>query len=614
MCGIAGYIGRKKLPQVFVKNTLKLMSNRGPDNQDFFYYQNNNGYNIYLLSSRLSIVNQDQNSNQPFRINEYVIVYNGEIYNFLDLRKKLIKKGIKVKTSSDTEVILHYFILYGEKCLKYFEGMWSFVILNIKNNKIFSSRDRFGEKPLFYLENSTKDFYFGSEIKFIQSLYDKKININLNQLTNYLNFGYKSLYKYNQTYFQNIKEFPKRSFIYSKIGERLSFRNYWKLNFLENDKISESEAIKETRLKVIDSIEKRINANVPVGICLSGGVDSSIIASVAKKILNKNIKTYSILDNDIRYSEKRNIKLIINDLKVKNTSILLKKEKNFERLKKLIEYRTAPISTISYYNHSLMLEKMKKDKIKVGVLGTAADEVFGGYYDHFLLQLSVMNRNKKNNKLFNSQKLFFNKFAKKFIRNPLLKDPYKYIKNPKSREHIFDEYKKLGEFLISKSNKKFSEIKFTNDLLRNRMLNELNIETTPVTLNDDDLNSMNYSIENRSPYLDSSLVEFAYTLPSELLIKNGYNKYLLRQAFKDVVCKKVILDKKKIGFNSSINDVFDLKNKYILKQILDKNSPIFDFIKYDEFKKIINQKKYENYLSKFIFSFINANIFLQKFY
>ena len=489
-----------------------------------------------------------------------------------------------------------------------------FVILNIKNNKIFSSRDRFGEKPLFYLENSTKDFYFGSEIKFIQSLYDKKININLNQLTNYLNFGYKSLYKYNQTYFQNIKEFPKRSFIYSKIGERLSFRNYWKLNFLENDKISESEAIKETRLKVIDSIEKRINANVPVGICLSGGVDSSIIASVAKKILNKNIKTYSILDNDIRYNEKGNIKLIINDLKVKNTSILLKKEKNFERLKKLIEYRTAPISTISYYNHSLMLEKMKKDKIKVGVLGTAADEVFGGYYDHFLLQLSVMNRNKKNNKLFNSQKLFFNKFAKKFIRNPLLKDPYKYIKNPKSREHIFDEYKKLGEFLISKSNKKFSEIKFTNDLLRNRMLNELNIETTPVILNEDDLNSMNYSIENRSPYLDSSLVEFAYTLPSELLIKNGYNKYLLRQAFKDVVCKKVILDKKKIGFNSSINDVFDLKNKYILKQILDKNSPIFDFIKYDEFKKIINQKKYENYLSKFIFSFINANIFLQKFY
>jgi len=614
MCGIAGYIGKKKLPESFIKNTLKIMSNRGPDNQGYFYYNTKENYNIYLLSSRLNIVNQNQDSNQPFRIKDYIIVYNGEIYNFFDLKEKLIKKGIKVITSSDTEIILHYFILYGEKCVKYFEGMWSFVIFNIKNNKIFSSRDRFGEKPLFYLENKEKEFYFGSEIKFIQSLYEKKININLNQLTNYLNFGYKSLYKYNQTYFQNIKEFPKRSFLHSRIGGKLFFRNYWKLKFLENSKISETEAIKETRLRVINSIEKRINANVPVGICLSGGVDSSIIASVTKKILNKDIKTYSILDNDIRYNEKKNIKLIVNDLNIKNTSIFLKKEKNFERLEKLIEYRTAPVATVSYYNHSLMLNKMKKDKIKIGILGTAADEIFAGYYDHFLLHLSVLQKNRKNYEFFNSQKLFFNQFAKKFIRNPLLKDPYKYIKNPKSREHIFDEYKKISKFLISKSNQKFSEIKFTKDLLRNRMLNELNIETTPVILNEDDLNSMNFSIENRSPYLDSKLVEFAYTLPSNMMIKNGYNKYLLRQAFKDVVCKKVILNKKKIGFNSSINNVFNFTSKEILKEILNKRSPIFDFVEYKKFKKIINQKEYQNYLSKFVFSVINANIFLKKFY
>ena len=176
--------------------------------------------------------------------------------------------------------------------------------------------------------------------------------------------------------------------------EKDFFKNYWKLKFSDNNKISEAEAIKETRLRLIDSIEKRINASVPVGICLSGGIDSSIIASVTK-ILNKDIQTFSIFDNDVRYDERKNIKLIVNDLKVKNTSILLKKEKNFERLEKLIKYRSAPVATISYYNHSLMLEKMKKDKIKIGILGTAADEIFAGYYDHFLLQLSVLQKNKK---------------------------------------------------------------------------------------------------------------------------------------------------------------------------------------------------------------------------
>ena len=614
MCGIAGYIGKKYLPKILINNTLNLMEKRGPDNQNYFYYKNSDGYNVYLLSSRLNIVNQNKNSNQPFKINEYVIIFNGEIYNYLYLKQKLKKLGIKVFTSSDTEVILRLFILYGEKCLKYFEGMWSLVILNTKNNKLFFSRDRFGEKPLFYMSNVKNELYFGSETKFIQSLYEKKININSNQLINYLNLGYKSLYKYNESYFENIKEFPKRSFSYSKIGRNFSIKIYWKLKFLENKNITEIDAIKETRKKVINSIEKTINANVPVGICLSGGIDSSIIASVTKKILNKNIKTFSIFDNDPRYDERNNIHKITNDLKVKNIPVNLTRDKTFERLEKLIDYRKAPVATISYYNHSIMLEKMKKNKIKVGILGTAADEIFAGYYDHFLLQLSVLYKNKKRKEYFNNEKFFFSEFAKKFIRNPLLKDPYKYIKNPSSREHIFDEYTKINKFLIRKSKNRFSEVNFSNDLLRNRMLNELNVETTPVILNEDDLNSMNFSIENRSPYLDSTLVEFAYTLPTRFLIKNGYNKYLLREAFKDIVCDDVILNRKKIGFNSSINNVFNFTSKEIRKEILNKRSPIFDFVEYKKFKKIINQKKYQNYLSKFVFSVINANIFLKKFY
>ena len=146
------------------------------------------------------------------------------------------------------------------------------------------------------------------------------------------------------------------------------------------------------------------------------------------------------------------------------------------------------------------------------------------------------------------------------------------------------------------------------------MLNEINSETTPVILNDDDLNSMRVSIENRSPYLDMNLTKFAFTIPTKLLIKKGNNKYILREAFRDILTKDIYEQKRKIGFNSSVNDVFDLKNKDILKQILNKKLPIFEIINFSKIDEVLKMKEYPNYLSKFIFNFMNANIFLKKFY
>ena len=159
MCGISGYIGKLSLGPHIITKTLQIMKNRGPDNQDFFFHQDNSDF-VYLLSSRLSIIDLNTKSNQPFRKGDYVIVYNGEIYNYLELRKNLVSKGIKLTTFSDTEVLLNYFILYKEECLKYFDGMWSFTIYNIKEKKIFFSRDRFGEKPFYYLR-SDNGIYFG---------------------------------------------------------------------------------------------------------------------------------------------------------------------------------------------------------------------------------------------------------------------------------------------------------------------------------------------------------------------------------------------------------------------------------------------------------------------
>ena len=179
-----------------------------------------------------------------------------------------------------------------------------------------------------------------------------------------------------------------------------------------------------------------------------------------------------------------------------------------------------------------------------------------------------------------------------------------------SREHIFDESKILKSLFLLKNNTKFKEKKFSEDLFRNRMLNELFFETTPVILNEDDLNSMNYSIENRSPYLDKNLVEFVYSLPSSFLIKKGYSKYLLREAFKDVLNEEIRLDRKKVGFNSSIDSIFNTENKKIKNFIFDEKSEIYDMVDRRKLIELFKTKSKPNYLSKFLFNFINAKIFL----
>ncbi len=201
MCGIAGYSGKKKISKDLIINTLNLMKKRGPDSQNFFFKKNKSNF-TFLLHSRLSIIDIDNRSNQPFSKYGHTIVFNGEIYNFLELKRK-IEKNTSFQTSSDTEIILEYYNLFGEKCVNYFEGMWSFVIYDGHKKTMFVSRDRFGEKPLYtHFDNS--GFYFASEIKFIKALKDTDLEINYELVNNFLGNGYKCLFKKNTTFFKNI--------------------------------------------------------------------------------------------------------------------------------------------------------------------------------------------------------------------------------------------------------------------------------------------------------------------------------------------------------------------------------------------------------------------------
>ncbi|MFH1452518.1 MAG: asparagine synthase (glutamine-hydrolyzing) [Armatimonadota bacterium] len=602
MCGIAGYIGKDNIDTGAVKRTLDLMVNRGPDYRDYTVIENA-GLNIVLLHSRLSIIDLDVRSNQPFSIGDYTLIFNGEIYNYKEIREELEKKGVSFKTSSDTEVLLQAYIIYGEDCVNRFEGMWSFAIYDKKKSRLFLSRDRFAEKPLYYME--TQDgIYFGSEIKFIKSLSGSSLTINTNHLMRYLVNGYKSLYKVPETFFEGVKEVSYASNVVINNSLEVKQEKYWKPSCNVKE-MKLSDAVEGFRDRLINSVKLRLRSDVPLAFCLSGGIDSASIASIAGKVFNYDVASFSIIDEDERYNEYDNIKATVDDIGCKNTLIHIPKENFFERLRKLINYHDSPVSTISYYIHSFLSEAISENGYKVAVSGTGADELTTGYYDHFNLHLYEV----RQNELYNKYLEDWYRFIGNIVRNPHLKNPELYMKDRDFRGHIYLNNDVFASFLKKSFKEDFKEEKYSNRLLRNRMMNELFHEVIPVILHEDDLNSMYYSVENRSPYLDSKLFEFSYSIPDEYLIQDGYGKYILREAVKGILNDKVRTDRHKKGFNASIHSLIDFDNKDNKDYILE-NSGIYDFVNKDKISEIISMENMPNSYSKFIFNFINAKMFL----
>jgi len=604
MCGIAGHIGKRPITEDRIRATLGLMKNRGPDYRNFVNI-NNGDVTVTLLHSRLSIIDLDARSNQPFTIDDYTLVFNGEIYNYIELRQQLEKKGVSFKTKSDTEVLLRCYIEFGEDCVKYFEGMWSLAIYDRKKRTLFLSRDRFAEKPLYILKYP-HGIFFASEIKFLKSLSGLSLTVNPQHLHRYLVNGYKSLYKSQETFFNEVAEIPYATS--TVIGHNLNpiSKRYWNPSYSPQD-MTLSDAIKGFRQRLLDSIKLRLRADVPLAFCLSGGLDSAAIVSIAAKHFNYDVHTFSIIDTDARYNERENMQATIEDVGCKHTLIDIPKADVFNRLKDLIKYHDSPLSTISYYIHAFLSEAIFNNGYRVVCSGTGADELVTGYYDHFNLYLYETRNNANYPKYLEDWK----SNIAHFVRNPHLKNPELYFNNPSFRDHIYLNNDLFSTYTKTGFMETFTETEFCDSLLRNRMMNEMFHESISVILHEDDLNSMLYSIENRSPYLDSRLFEFSYSIPTEHLIQNAYGKYILREAVKGILNEKVRTDRQKKGFNASIHSIVDLSKKEN-KDYLLADDKVFEFVEKNKIAKLLEHEyPMSNSYSKFLFNFINAKIFLQ---
>jgi asparagine synthase (glutamine-hydrolysing) len=610
MCGIAGYFGREPPPAERVERCLQLMHRRGPDAVASYRFTTATGRQAVLLHARLSIIDLDERANQPFRIGSHVLTYNGELYNYVEVRRDLAAAGQKFQTESDTEVLLRTLVQSGTAGLDRCEGMWAFGLVDEADGSLLLCRDRFGEKPL-YLFRDASGLYFGSEIKFLAALRGRPFDVNEGQLYRYLVNGYKSLYKGRETFFRGVSELPPATVLRVDAEGRETSERYWRPAFTSDDSLTYAGAVDAVREGLVRSVKLRLRSDVPLAFCMSGGVDSNSLISTAKRLCGYDVHGFTVMSDDARYEEKTEIEAAVRELGVRHTPIPITADRFRENMVELVRQHDAPVYTISYYIHWLLMSAVARAGYRIAISGTGADELFTGYYDHHNLYLYEM----RDQPEFEPALAAWNQHMGPLVRNPYLRNPRLYFENAGIRDHIYLDAKNFAAYLVRDWHEAFAESAYVPSLLRNRMLNELFHESVPVILHEDDLNAMYFSIENRSPFLDRELCELAYRIPTRFLIRDGYAKAVLRDAMRGIVPDAVLNNRRKVGFNAPVTSFLQIDQADVCDYLL-AASPIFDHVRRDKIEKLLEDgrnKTLPNSQSKFLFYFLNAKVFLEEF-
>lgn len=607
MCGIAGYYGKSLLPPERLAACLALMGRRGPDGQGQLQRIIGNSQNGYLLHSRLRIIDLDERANQPFARGKGHLSYNGELYNYLELRQSLARQGQVFHTESDTEVLASLLESRGVDALDACEGMWAFAWLN--DEGLLLCRDRFGEKPLYIFEDAT-GVYFGSEPKFIFALLGCRLPIDNGHLHRYLVNGYKALYKSNFTFFQGLTELAPGTLAHFDVNGRRNDQRYWQPHFDAYDpSMSFDDAVAAARDALVESVRIRLRADVPIAFCLSGGIDSNALIAIAKRKLGYQVHGFTIMNTDARYEERDMVETAVADLGLTHTSIAVDRKDFLSNLRGQIRHHDSPVCTITYYAQWQLMAAVAEAGYKVSVSGTGADELFSGYYDHhnFYLQAladdPVAQAQARDN---------WYRVVAPIVRNPFLQDPDCFIKKPALRDHVYLDAAEFSKLLVKSWQEAFAEEGYSRVPLRNRMNNELFHESVPPILHEDDLNAMYFSVENRSPFLDRRLFEVCQSIPTQHLVRDGKAKIVLREAVRGLAPDAVIDNPRKVGFNVPIFDYLDVSDAQVLAQILD-DGPIFEHVRREPIMELIKKPDLPNSQSKFLFYFLNARMFLEEF-
>ena len=604
MCGLAGYIGPNALGAPEIERTLSLLARRGPDDEgciikDF-------GTNkASLLHTRLAIIDLDARSAQPFLSDDCTLVYNGEIYNFIELRARLKMEGHHFRTDSDTEVVVKAYRAWGIACLSEFEGMFAFALLDERSGEMILARDAFGEKPLYYMQQGN-EFYFASQIKQLKAMGADLGHLNSDRMYRFLAYGYRQLDVKPDTYYTNVFSLPAASYVILKTAKQpLEIKRYWQLEY-KPTAMSLSDASAGVKERLLHALEIRLRSDVPIALTLSGGIDSNVIAGLVYKHFGERLHAFSMYDSHENFNEEPLIREAVTALGCPHHSTRVSTDGFIDRLSRMVDWFDEPVSATGMYLDGFLAESVQAAGYKVALSGIGSDELFLGYYDHYLYWLA----GQRNSPDYADKLSEWDTSFGKWVRNPWLQDPNRFHETPQERRHIHLNAPNIDEYLTKSPYPLIEEAHYCDDLLRRRMLNEVNREAVPVYLHNGDLNWMYHSIENRTAYLDKELAQFLFTVPSEHLIHDGYTKYLLRQAGEGYVAPSVLHKKRKMGFNASLSSLLD-RNDLDLRDRLMVDSPVFDILRKDKMEKLLHPETSLAGLENLLFCFVSAQLFME---
>ncbi len=544
MCSITGIYNFKNnsnIDKIVLENMSSALKHRGPDHSEIFI--NNE---VGFAHNRLSILDHNSRSNQPFKKDGKILIFNGFIYNYLEIKTDLLEKGYSFQTTGDTEVLLSAFEEYGPQCVHKFNGMWSFAIYDQKDSSLFCSRDRFGIKPFYYtLIDST--FYFASEQKAFANIPSFSYGLNKSRFEEFVATG--ALEFDQETLFSNISQLPAgHNLVLNKTLTKPIVKSYFDFT-TKPYQGSYAQAKEKFKDLLKESVNRRLRADVNLGVTLSGGIDSNSIVSMINPSIRENLISISSADPNDPLSEYNLIKDSAKFYQIKNIHVKPREESFMEQFRSLIRTQETPVFSTSIFAQNSVYQLAHESNLTVCLSGQGADEALMGY--DLFIKKQILNKPLHFILSPNSWHYLFKKRNPKVESNQILRKAFHSHYNHSS--NALDDLSKISENMITKS-------------------------VLPSLLHFEDRNSMQYAVESRLPFLDYTLVLFVLSLKEEWRIGKFERKKILKDTLGTSLPSGILKNKRKSAFYSPTSSWLENIN-FDSKQYLEIISKHNEFLK-----------------------------------